>query len=40
MEDMDKGVTVHTKMGADKSAENTPKLIGPNCLPKLKSLGF
>ena len=23
MENMDKGVTVHTKMGADKSAENT-----------------
>ena len=32
-----------TKMGADKLAENTPnapKFIGPNCLPKPKSLGF
>ena len=31
------------KIGADKSAENTPndqKLICPNCLPKPKSLGF
>ena len=27
-------------MGADKSAKNTPKFIGQNCLPKPKSLGF
>ena len=27
-------------MGADKSAENTPKFFGPICLPKSKSLGF
>ena len=34
--------THFTKMGADKSAENTPnapKFICPNCLPKPKSLG-
>ena len=32
-----------TKMGADKSAENTPnapKFICPNCLPKHRSLRF
>ena len=43
MKTMDKEGTVCTKMGADKSAENTPnapKFIGPNCLPKPKSLGF
>ena len=42
MENMDKGLTV-PKMGADKSAENTPnapKFICPNCLLKPKSLGF
>ena len=42
MENMDKG-THSTKMGADKSAENTPnapKIFGPICLPKPKSLGF
>ena len=35
--------TNSTKMGADKSAVNTPnaqKFIYPNCLPKLNSLGF
>ena len=35
--------THNTKMGADKSAENTPnapKNFGPICLPKPKSLGF
>ena len=35
--------THSTKMGADKSAENTPnapKFFGPICLPKSKSLGF
>ena len=35
--------THSTKMGTDKSFENTPnalKFICPNCLPKLKSLGF
>ena len=35
--------TQSIKMGADKSAENTPnvlKFICPNCLPKPKSLGF
>ena len=41
MENMDKGPGAHsTKMGADKSAENTPnapKLICPNCLPKPKN---
>ena len=38
MENMEKE-THCTKMGADKSAENTPiapKFICPNCLPKLK----
>ena len=32
-----------TKMGADKSAENTPnapKIFGPICLPKPQNLGF
>ena len=29
-----------TKMGADSSAENTPKIFGPICLPKTKSVGF
>ena len=28
------------KMGADKLAENTPKFICLNCLPKPKGLGF
>ena len=35
--------THSTKMVADKSAENTqngPKIFGPICLPKPKSLGF
>ena len=35
--------THSSKIGADKSAENTPnaaKLFGPICLPKPKSLGF
>ena len=39
---MDKELTV-PKMGADKSAENTPnapKIVGPICLPKPKSLRF
>ena len=27
-------------MGADESAENTPKFTIPNCLPKPKSLAF
>ena len=44
MENMDKGLTVHTKMGDDKSAENSttkaPKFICPNCLPMLNRLGF
>ena len=43
MENMDTEPTVHTKMGADKLAENTPnaqKIFGPICLPKPKSLGF
>ena len=43
MKNMDKGLTVHTKMGADKWAENTPnasKFICQNCLPKPNSLGF
>ena len=43
MENMDKGLIVHTKMSADKSFENTPnapKFISPNCLPKSKSSGF
>ena len=35
MENMDS-----TKMGADKLAENTPKFICPNCLPKPKILGI
>ena len=42
MENMDKELTV-PQMGADKSDKNTPnaqKFICPNCLPKLKSLGF
>ena len=31
MKNMDKGLTDHsTKMGADKSAENTPKFICPS----------
>ena len=41
MENMDKGLS--TKIGANKLAENTPnapKFICPNCLPKLKRLGF
>ena len=32
--------THSTKKGADKSAENTPKVFDPICLPKPKSLGF
>ena len=43
IENMDKGLTVHTKTGADKLVENTPnvlKLICRNCLSKPKSLGF
>ena len=43
MENMDKGRTHCTKIGADKSAKNTPnalKFICPKCLPKPKSLGF
>ena len=42
MENMDKGLTC-TKMGADKSAENTPnapQIFGPICLLKPKSLEF
>ena len=39
MENMDKGLTIHIKMGADKLDKNTPKC--PNIyLPKPKSLGF
>ena len=41
MENMD--LTHSTKMGADKSGENTPyvpKFLCINCLPKPKSLGF
>jgi hypothetical protein len=40
---MDKGLTVHIKMGADKLVENTPntlKFICPIFLPKPKILGF
>ena len=43
MENMDKEPTVCTKMGADKSAKNTPnapKLFGRICQPKPISLGF
>ena len=43
MENMDKGLTHWTKMGADSSAENTPnapEFIFPICLPKPKSSGF
>ena len=44
MEDIDKGPTSQsTEVGANKLAENTPnapKFICPNCLPKLKRLGF
>ena len=43
MENMDKGLTMYTKMSADSSAGNTqnaPKSFGPIRLPKLKSLGF
>ena len=43
MENMDKEYIHSTKMGADKSAENTlnaPKIFGPICLPKPKSMGF
>ena len=43
MENMDKGLTVHTKMGADSLAKNTPNVpefICPICLPKPKSSGF
>ena len=32
--------THSTKMGDNKSAENTPKNFSSICLPKLKSLGF
>ena len=42
MEPMDKGLK-STKMGADKSAENTPnapKHICPNCLPSPKVCDF
>ena len=39
MENMDQGHH-STKMGADKLAENTPKIFGPILLFKPKSLGF
>ena len=29
-----------TKMGADKSAENAPKFISPNCLPASQKLWY
>ena len=43
MENMDKEGTHSTKMGADKSAENTPnapQIVGPICLSMPKSLGL
>ena len=43
MENMDKRLTVSTKMGADSLAniaENAPEFICPICLPKPKSSGF
>jgi hypothetical protein len=43
MENMGKGLTVHTNIGADSLAENTPnaaEFICPICLPKAKSSGF
>ena len=43
MENMYKGLTVHTKMGADKLAENTSnalKFICPICLPNPKVWDF
>ena len=43
MENMDKELTVCTKMGADSVAENSqnaPEFIWPICLPKPKSSGF
>ena len=43
MVNIDKGLTVCTKMGADRSAENTPndpEFICPIFLPKRKSSGF
>ena len=39
MENNEQG-THCTKMGADSSAENTPKFICQSCLSKPKSLGF
>ena len=43
MENMDKGLTMYTKLDADKLAENSqnaPNFICPNYLPKPKSLRF
>ena len=43
MENMDKGLTVLSKMGFDSLAENipnAPEFICPICLPKPKSSGF
>ena len=43
MKKMDKEGTHSTKMGADKSAKNTPnapKIFAPICLSKPKSLRF
>ena len=40
MKNMDKGLTVQYQSGADKLAENAPKFICQNCLPKPKSLGI
>ena len=43
MKNMDKELTVCTKMGVDKSAENitnAPKFICPNCLPNPQRFGI
>ena len=41
MKNMDKGLTVvQYQSGADKLAENAPRFIFQNCLPKPKSLGI
>ena len=43
MENMDKGLTTYTKMGADSLAKNTPnapEFIFPICLHKPKNSGF
>ena len=43
MKNMDKGLTVRTKMGADSSAENTrkyPKIYLPNLSAKAQNFGI